>query len=149
MNWDVTHPTAIATCPRLLYLVLMALTTSFLDYLRQYIIIDVDSMDPAVAAKHTGDVVRFCDMTSNQAIVFGEASRPERAVVLQAACQRVQGSDIDHEQQVTDALDILVRISFPSVDSFLTFLPVRAVSQRSIPVPYWACPSPDFPLSRI
>ena len=125
------------------------MANTLLDDVRTQVTVDVDSMDPAVAAKHTDDVVRFCDMTSNQAIVFGEASRPERAVVLQAACQRVQGSDIDHEQQVTDALDILVRISFPFVDSFLTFLPVRAVSQRSIPVPYWACPSPDFHLSRI
>ena len=61
------------------------MANTLLDDVRTQVTVDVDSMDPAVAAKHTGDVVRFCDMTSNQAIVFGEASRPERAVVLQAA----------------------------------------------------------------
>ncbi|CAL1695848.1 unnamed protein product [Somion occarium] len=64
-------------------------------------------MDPAVAARHTTQDARFCDMTSNQAIVYNEASRSERAALLHAACEQAQASGVDLEQQVIDALDLL------------------------------------------
>lgn len=85
------------------------MSNTLLAEVRAQLTVDVDSMDPAVAARHTKDDVRFCDMTSNQAIVFGEASRPERNALLLAACQQVRGSETDLDKQVIDALDILVR----------------------------------------
>lgn len=82
--------------------------TSLLEYVRQQITVDVDSMDPHVAARHTTDGARFCDMTSNQAIVFTEAAKPERSAILEVACRQAKSNNGHAEQQITDALDILV-----------------------------------------
>ena len=81
---------------------------SLLDYVRQHIIVDVDSMNPQVAARSSTENVKFCDMTSNQAIVFNEATNPSSRHVFEAACQDAKSSDRSLEDQVTDALDILV-----------------------------------------
>ncbi|KAK7694652.1 hypothetical protein QCA50_001839 [Cerrena zonata] len=96
------------------------MSDTLLAQVRAQLTVDVDSMDPTVAAKHTKDDVRFCDMTSNQAIVFGEASRPERSAVLHAACQQARGSDIDLDQQVINALDILSVLLAKEVYPYLT-----------------------------
>ncbi|KAH8102663.1 aldolase [Cristinia sonorae] len=81
---------------------------TLLTQLRDRVVVDVDSMDPAVAEKYS-QYARFCDMTSNQAIAFSEASKPGRVAVVKAACvqakARLPTSGI--EEQVTLALDIL------------------------------------------
>ncbi|KAF9023272.1 aldolase [Hymenopellis radicata] len=71
---------------------------TLLDQIRSIVAIDVDSMDPAVAKRHTTDTVKFLDMTSNQAIVMGNAS-PE---VLQRAVDyaKSKGGDVTVERVV-------------------------------------------------
>jgi transaldolase len=72
-------------------------------------------MDPDVAARHSGGTFRkFCDMTSNQAIVYGQAELPARRSLLQAAVESVVAkkthqlakSNAEFEQ---DVVDVLVR----------------------------------------
>ena len=88
--------------------------SNLLTYVRSQVIVDVDSMDPAVAARHTTETAKFTDMTSNQAIVFGEASKTERASLLTEACSlAAKNSTGNIDQQVDDALDILVRATRP------------------------------------
>lgn len=84
---------------------------SMLSALRQHVIIDLDSMDPSVALRYTSDKFTFCDMTSNQAIVYSEASKPERKNILTRACRGVKGPDTNLEQQVESALTVLVSFS--------------------------------------
>ncbi|KAI0961558.1 hypothetical protein AcV7_000630 [Taiwanofungus camphoratus] len=91
-----------------------------LSWIRSQVTIDVDSMDPSVAARHTTDTARFCDMTSNQAIVHTEAARPERAHIFKAACQKAQSSGLGVEQQIVDALDILTVLFAKEVYPHLT-----------------------------
>ena len=83
--------------------------STLLAQIRSVLTVDVDSMDPTVAARHTTDAVKFCDMTSNQAIVHTEAANPARASIFKAACDRARNPALDLEQQVSDALDVLVR----------------------------------------
>lgn len=83
--------------------------SDLLSYVRSQVTVDVDSMDPAVAARHTSDIAKFSDMTSNQAIVFGEASRPDRADLLAEACALAAKNNAGNlDLQVDDAVDILV-----------------------------------------
>ncbi|KAI0365251.1 aldolase [Pilatotrama ljubarskyi] len=82
---------------------------TLLSHVRTHLTVDVDSMDPDVAARHTTDQHRFCDMTSNQAIVYSEAVRPERAHVVQAAVAQIRSAEaeLDLDTKVSDALDLL------------------------------------------
>lgn len=86
---------------------------SLLAQIRKRLTVDVDSMDRAVAQRHTADGMKFCDMTSNQAIVAGEAGRPERrALVDQAislALQEAKETGEEGETVVERVLDVLVR----------------------------------------
>ena len=82
---------------------------TLLSQVRDLLAVDVDSMDPAVAVRHTTDIVKFVDMTSNQAIVHVEASKPDSAD-LKAAVDRAKNASNDPEQQISDALEILVGI---------------------------------------
>lgn len=87
----------------------MASATLLAD-VRARVTVDVDSMDPTDAARHTDDTIKFCDMTSNQAIVHGQAIRPERAALFKAACSQIRTSraELDIDTQVSDAIDLLV-----------------------------------------
>ena len=106
---------------------------TLLDDIRNTLVVDVDSMDPAVAARHTQQGHLFADMTSNQAIVYSEAVKEERAEVLEAACKEAKASDVDVEHQVADALDLLVwaipRIQMPLINVF-SFISERAIGSR-------------------
>ena len=84
--------------------------SNLLSYVRTQVIVDVDSMDPAVAARHTTDTAKFTDMTSNQAIVFGEVARPDRVELLKKACSQIRSSEaeLDINTQVADTIDLLV-----------------------------------------
>ncbi|KAI0669894.1 aldolase [Trametes maxima] len=95
---------------------------TLLDYVRARVTVDVDSMDPDVAARHTTDAHRFCDMTSNQAIVHGEATRPQRATAFNAAVTQIRSAeaDLDLETQVADALDLLTVLLAKDVFPHLT-----------------------------
>ncbi|KAJ3553040.1 hypothetical protein NM688_g3833 [Phlebia brevispora] len=80
---------------------------TLLDSIRDHLAVDVDSMDPDVASRHTAGGKLFCDMTSNQAIVYSEAVKAERAHILRDACTTAKASGLDVEHQVADALDLL------------------------------------------
>lgn len=80
---------------------------SLLSHVQTKVIVDVDSMDPAVAQRHS-DTCTFMDMTSNQAIVFGELSRPERAHVLSEAVASIKSHDSDGAQIVDNIIDLSV-----------------------------------------
>ena len=91
----------------------MAVPT-LLSYTRTRVTVDVDSMDPDAAARHTSGGSKFCDMTSNQAIVHSEASKPQRADLFRRACSQIQSTEpqLDIDTRVSDVLDLIVRISF-------------------------------------
>jgi len=80
--------------------------------------VDVDSMDPAVASRHTTQSESFCDMTSNQAIVYGEITRLERRNVLEAVLSQVKGveNEADALQHALDlATVLLAKEVFPTL----------------------------------
>ena len=81
------------------------MTGTLLDQLRSLVAIDVDSMDPAVARRHTANL-KFVDMTSNQAIVMGTAT-PE---ILKRAVDyaKAHGGEVT-PQRVIDVLVSVVR----------------------------------------
>lgn len=78
--------------------------STLLDQIRGLLTVDVDSMDPAVAVRHTSDSIKFVDMTSNQAIVAGTAT-PE---LLAEAVKLSSGGSIER------VLDVLVSSLLPS-----------------------------------
>lgn len=92
---------------------------NLLSQICSIVTVDVDSMDPRVAACHTPSPLSskiFCDMTSNQAIVYNEAIRPENARLVELALSHAQARDLDQtagsEGRLQDAIDILVRVFF-------------------------------------
>lgn len=112
--------------PDLTYLTTAAVAmANLLQQIRHSIAVDVDSMDPAVASRHAQDGQLFCDMTSNQAIVYSEAVKSERRDVLAAACEAAKTSGLDVEHQVADSLDLLVWIR-------LLTLPITAHQKRCL-----------------
>lgn len=78
---------------------------SLLSSIQTKVAIDVDSMDPDVAQRHV-QACPFVDMTSNQAIVFGELSRSERAQTLTDAIASIKASD--DGQNVDGVIDLAV-----------------------------------------
>ena len=87
-------------------------SATLLSDVRARVTVDVDSMDPDVAARHTHPDVKFRDMTSNQAIVYGEAVRPERAALFKSACAQITSTEaqLPIDTRISDALDLLVCI---------------------------------------
>ena len=94
-------------------------SNNLLSYVRTRVTVDVDSMDPDVAARHTGDQAgaKFSDMTSNQAIVYNEIIRPQRADVFKTAIAQIRAteSQLDIETQVSDAVDLIVSTTASSM----------------------------------
>ncbi|KAF8177134.1 hypothetical protein K438DRAFT_1978781 [Mycena galopus ATCC 62051] len=88
------------------------MSSTLLSQIRGLLAVDVDSMDPDVAARHsTPQFQKFCDMTSNQAIVHGQASLPARANLLEAAIEYVRkkkAGGAEFEQDVVDVLTVLL-----------------------------------------
>lgn len=91
----------------------MSSAPTLLAQIRGILTVDVDSMDPDVAARYSTPQ-KFCDMTSNQAIVHGQAALPERSELLRAAVEYVakkapvEGGDF--EQDVVDVLVSYTRV---------------------------------------
>ncbi|KAF9493786.1 aldolase [Pleurotus eryngii] len=86
---------------------------TLLAQIRGLVTVDVDSMDPEVAAKHTTSRYAFSGMTSNQAIVCIEAVKPERKqLALQAialAKSKLGGANESAlVDQVVDILTVLL-----------------------------------------
>lgn len=83
---------------------------TLLAQIRGLVTVDVDSMDPEVAIKHTTSGYSFSGMTSNQAIVCIEAVKPERKqLVTQAiALAKSKLGGANESALVDQAVDILV-----------------------------------------
>ncbi|KAJ7816534.1 hypothetical protein B0H14DRAFT_2844698 [Mycena olivaceomarginata] len=84
---------------------------TLLAQVRALLTVDVDSMDPDVAARHSGGTFRkFCDMTSNQAIVHGQAELPAPAVesVVAKKTHQLAKGNAEFEQDVVDVLAVLL-----------------------------------------
>ncbi|THH19656.1 hypothetical protein EW146_g1563 [Bondarzewia mesenterica] len=101
------------------------MSNTLLSATRSQLVVDVDSMNPDVAARHTTSTEHFCDMTSNQAIVYSEAVRAERATLFKEAVQQSQASSHDlndHDQQriVDDAADLFTVFLAKAVYPYLT-----------------------------
>ncbi|KAH7921555.1 aldolase [Leucogyrophana mollusca] len=71
---------------------------TLLTQIRAIIDVDVDSMDPSAAARHTNESTRFHDMTSNQAIVHGQVVLPANEHLLHTAHAFVKDKRIDVQQ---------------------------------------------------
>ncbi|EMD42050.1 hypothetical protein CERSUDRAFT_62010 [Gelatoporia subvermispora B] len=95
-------------------------TDNLLAHVRTQVTVDVDSMDPRVAARHTSLSEKFCDMTSNQAIVYNEAFRYDRAELLAAACNAAQSSGLSGDDVIAHAVDILTVLLAKEVFPHLT-----------------------------
>ncbi|KAI0756986.1 hypothetical protein C8Q80DRAFT_70088 [Daedaleopsis nitida] len=97
-------------------------STDLLSQVRAQLVVDVDSMDPNVAARYTQSGVMFCDMTSNQAIVYNEAIRPDRVDLFKSACAHIQSTEaqLDTDTQVAHTVDLLTVFLAKSVYPYLT-----------------------------
>ncbi|ETW75968.1 hypothetical protein HETIRDRAFT_481526 [Heterobasidion irregulare TC 32-1] len=98
------------------------MATTLLAQTRTALVVDVDSMDPDVAARHTSATERFCDMTSNQAIVYSESIRPERLPLFKEAVQkaRARGKVLNEQRIVDDAVDLFTVLLAKAVYPHLT-----------------------------
>ncbi|TFK89194.1 aldolase [Polyporus arcularius HHB13444] len=83
--------------------------------------VDIDSMDPTVSARYTKAGVKLHDMTSNQAMVCVEASRPERADIVKAAIDQIKSTkaDLDLDAQVLETVDLLAALFCKQVFPYL------------------------------
>ncbi|KIY45088.1 aldolase [Fistulina hepatica ATCC 64428] len=88
------------------------MSSTLLSQIRAFVTIDVDSMDPAVAVRHNA-VAKFCNMTSNQAIVRGQTSLGSSLELVKAAIDRVKSSyptltGDDQLQEIVDLVTVLL-----------------------------------------
>ncbi|KAJ7680036.1 hypothetical protein B0H17DRAFT_1077163 [Mycena rosella] len=94
-------------------------SSTLLTQVRALLTVDVDSMDPDVAARYSSPD-KFCDMTSNQAIVHGQAERPERSDLLKAAVEYVRAQTKESETFEQDVVDVLTILLAKEVYPHLT-----------------------------
>ncbi|KDQ60312.1 hypothetical protein JAAARDRAFT_174366 [Jaapia argillacea MUCL 33604] len=91
---------------------------SLLSQISSTVTIDVDSMDPQVAAGFES-IYQFCDMTSNQAIVYNESIRKERTHILKSVIQAAKESHKNIEGAVDDAVNLLTVLLAKEVFPYL------------------------------
>lgn len=87
------------------------MSPTLLTQISELVTVDIDCMDPEVAQRHTlsSSAPFFCDMTSNQAIVSGQATLPDRAVLLHSAIDEVKGKQsVGSDTFAQDVLDVFV-----------------------------------------
>lgn len=102
------------------------MASTLLSQVGELLTVDIDCMDPEVAKRHTASTVTpfFCDMTSNQAIVGGEARRPEQAALLRLAIDQVKEKhNPDSDSFAQDVIDIFVRFA-------LNFFPTQCYTDQ-------------------
>ena len=89
----------------------LTMSETLVSAVRGRVTIDVDSMNPLVAARHAAEA-RFVDMTSNQAIAYGESTRAEQATVLAEAIKIARsklGDTVEEDALVDQVVDVFVR----------------------------------------
>ncbi|KAJ3832304.1 hypothetical protein F5878DRAFT_16128 [Lentinula raphanica] len=97
------------------------MSSTLLSQISQLLTVDIDCMDPEVAKRHTTTSAPFfCDMTSNQAIVGGEATRTEQSALLRAAIAEVKEKrDLDSDSFAQDVLDLFTVLLAKQVYPYL------------------------------
>ncbi|KAJ3912965.1 hypothetical protein F5877DRAFT_53203 [Lentinula edodes] len=98
------------------------MASTLLSQVGELLTVDIDCMDPEVAKRHTASTVTpfFCDMTSNQAIVGGEARRPEQAALLRLAIDQVKEKhNPDSDSFAQDVIDIFTVLLAKQVYPYL------------------------------
>lgn len=87
------------------------MATSLLQQLRSLVVVDVDSMDPQVAHRHTTADQKFQDMTSNQALAYNAATHLDNAELVRQAIKYVHDKNLDQGPDTfkMDVIDTLVR----------------------------------------
>ncbi|KAG6811027.1 hypothetical protein H0H92_009292 [Tricholoma furcatifolium] len=83
----------------------MSQGTSLLSQLRKLVSIDIDSMDPSVTRRH--EQYTFTDMTSNQAIVYNQATHPENKSVIFEAIEYVRTLHPNRAENAAEVADRL------------------------------------------
>ncbi|KAI4525044.1 aldolase [Schizophyllum commune Loenen D] len=99
------------------------MTATLLSQIRNTVVVDVDSMDPTVAERHSANgTAKFADMTSNQAITFGQVTRPERADLVKQAIEYVlsKGTTRDSPTFASDVIDVATVLLAKAVYPYLT-----------------------------
>lgn len=99
------------------------MSPTLLQQIRNVVTVDVDSMDPSVAKRHSADgAVKFCDMTSNQAITSGQVALPERADLVKKAITHVlsKGTERTSESFAMDVIDVATVLLAQEVYPYLT-----------------------------
>lgn len=86
------------------------MSPNLLAQISELVTIDIDCMDPEIAQRHTpSPALFFCDMTSNQAIVSGQATLSDRTALLRSAIDEVkEKQSVDSDNFAQDVLDIFV-----------------------------------------
>lgn len=122
-----------------------------LTEIRSRVTVDIDSNDHNVAARHTDASRLFTDMTSNAAIVYGEATKAEQNALLHKAIQACHGdgSRVDNNQIVDDVIDHFVCSISLEPNTFRAHTHQRRFTDRSachyrLALSYWQCPRSDF-----
>ncbi|KAJ3723439.1 aldolase [Lentinula raphanica] len=97
------------------------MSSTLLSQISQLLTVDIDCMDPEVAKRHTTTSAPFfCDMTSNQAIVGGEATRTEQSALLRAAIAEVkEKQDLESDSFAQDVLDLFTVLLAKQVYPYL------------------------------
>ncbi|KAJ3935652.1 MAG: hypothetical protein NXY57DRAFT_1035937 [Lentinula lateritia] len=98
------------------------MASTLLSQVGELLTVDIDCMDPEVAKRHTASTVTpfFCDMTSNQAIVGGEARRPEQAALLRLAIDQVKEKhNPDSDSFAQDVIDVFTVLLAKQVYPYL------------------------------
>lgn len=94
---------------------------SLLASVRTRVVVDVDSMNPDIAGQHA-TAGQLCDMTSNQAIVYGEATRPEQAALLTQAIgtSHERFPDVDEDTLVDHIVDLFTVLLAKAVYPYIS-----------------------------
>ena len=91
--------------------------TTLLAQVRKLCILDADTNDVELAAKYA-ETAKYCEMTSNQALVYGQAVRPDRLDLVRSAIRYVKEEDKGSPESFElDVLDALVRTNSPTMRS--------------------------------
>ncbi|KAK7055956.1 aldolase [Favolaschia claudopus] len=98
---------------------------TLLTQVRGLVTVDVDSMDPDVASRHS-KAQKFCDMTSNQAIVYGQAPLSANKPLLESAIAHARNKtqltelQVDSQEFEQDVVDVFTVLLAKQIYPYLT-----------------------------
>ncbi|KAF9459127.1 aldolase [Collybia nuda] len=112
------------------------MSNTLLSQIHSVISVDVDSMDPDVARRHTSQNQTFCNMTSNQAIMFGELTRAENVTLIKDAIAYVNNQPNDRRDPTTTLQDIVDVVTVLLAKRVYPHLQGKVLTQISPSVAY-------------